>query len=1406
MNSCKNTALSLLVIFLSFAATLTAQDNELCTGFEDLPAGAVYGERTGYEAGDIFYAFDNIPVSLEAFNYLNGSSDFWNVSVWTDETGWNFGSGKKLFVSNINLRLDFRSLGTTANRVCVRIFDGGGENNFSVNGAPVQIFRSPMRNVDFPVEIAPGVTMTAAYDDPDNDFTGTLCFEGQIETLLIGGQEFAIDDLCYTLSTPPEYCSAEGLEGELTDCSEGGGYELKLALNAGAEAPANASYEVYVANEYIGDFEFENGTVNLSGIPIPDTTAVVAVCESGFVSGESPCCVYTLVERTVMCPPPPDCRIGELIISDVECITPNYFNATIDFEHRGTGETFKIIVGDGIFGEVRYDELPYRLQRIPLPPNPDATETVIGVCDVQSPNCCKRTFVELPCRTVQCEFGALRVSDITCNENGTYNTTLDFNFSGAATRFLLETNGGFREFFEVADLPIRLEGLPRPENTVRDRFFICFPDIIDTEEPCCEDIVFELPCPGPVCDIRDLTVSDIRCNENGSYNATLDFNHASGVQRFVVETGSGFRGEFNLADLPVRLEGLPLTAGARRDKLIVCLPEAATSAALCCDDLIIEVPCSGAGCGIRDLAINEIRCNDDGTYNATLNFNHTSGAQRFLLETEGGFREDFNLADLPIRLEGLPRPEGAARDKFSVCVPLSNSSSELCCGEQGIELPCETAPCEISNLQVVPSACDEEGRYQLRVNFRHNQSEGKFVLGVNDERRGIYRYSDLPLVLGPFAGPLETPLLITVFDQNNPECRARYQVEPFECEPPACELSELQVYDIECRDDGSYAATVDFSHRGAGERFTLHTRGGFRGEFSYAELPLRLENLPLRPTDDGFEFEDVFEICDVSTQGCCLRRPVFLPCDDSRCRFLDLRAEVEDCNEQQFYLRLSFTPQATGSLGYLVFIDGNIFGPFTYETPELRLGPFNADGAEVYDILLIDAVNPTCYAYTEIGPVDCEMGCRISDVRLSSEGCDREGKHRFLLNFNYRQPGNDLFEIFYGEERLGTIPLADLPYRFELQLPDEAPETATFKICINDQPDCCREVSIEIENCFNSNPENDRVWPGDANTDNIANHIDLLPIGLAFGTEGPARRQTGNIWEGLQAENWTASFADGTNYKHADTNGDGVINAADTLAIATNYNRTHGRVQPPVELPTTDLDPPIFVDLPEADDAANGTEFRIPIVLGAEESVVEDIYGVAFTLEFDPEVINPESVRLFYPATWIGEPGVNSITFDSLFAEDGYIEIALTRTDGNVVSGYGPIAYLGGIIDDIAGLHEIRVGIDRAVALNVLGDWIPLQGVETSVDLNDVSDEIGKIDLRRGLRLWPNPARDLLNIHNRAGLPVDWVEIIDPRGRRIGARLLQQSTVPVGNLPEGPYFLRMKIGKYVITERFVKTQ
>ena len=101
---------------------------------------------------------------------------------------------------------------------------------------------------------------------------------------------------------------------------------------------------------------------------------------------------------------------------------------------------------------------------------------------------------------------------------------------------------------------------------------------------------------------------------------------------------------------------------------------------------------------------------------------------------------------------------------------------------------------------------------------------------------------------------------------------------------------------------------------------------------------------------------------------------------------------------------------------------------------------------------------------------------------------------------------------------------------------------------------------------------------------------------------------------------------------------------------------------------------------------------------------MEDIYGFAFSLFFDPEFIDKASLWIEYPASWFGEKSVNMITLDTIFKE-GRIDMALTRTDLNEVSGYGQVAILHGIIDDIAGRHETDFQVDHimAVGLQLIG-------------------------------------------------------------------------------------------------------
>lgn len=75
------------------------------------------------------------------------------------------------------------------------------------------------------------------------------------------------------------------------------------------------------------------------------------------------------------------------------------------------------------------------------------------------------------------------------------------------------------------------------------------------------------------------------------------------------------------------------------------------------------------------------------------------------------------------------------------------------------------------------------------------------------------------------------------------------------------------------------------------------------------------------------------------------------------------------------------------------------------------------------------------------------------------------------------------------------------------------------------------------------------IYPGDANADNVVNHIDLLYVGKNFGFTGNPRTDTANTFAPQTAPTpWGFSYY-GVEVMYADCNGDGVIDANDTLAI-----------------------------------------------------------------------------------------------------------------------------------------------------------------------------------------------------------------------------------------------------------------
>ncbi|MBU0702204.1 T9SS type A sorting domain-containing protein [bacterium] len=84
-------------------------------------------------------------------------------------------------------------------------------------------------------------------------------------------------------------------------------------------------------------------------------------------------------------------------------------------------------------------------------------------------------------------------------------------------------------------------------------------------------------------------------------------------------------------------------------------------------------------------------------------------------------------------------------------------------------------------------------------------------------------------------------------------------------------------------------------------------------------------------------------------------------------------------------------------------------------------------------------------------------------------------------------------------------------------------------------------------------PEIMQVWPGDTNNDGSVNEQDIFPLAIYWNTIGSVRPDASMMWTGQpMLFPWTPAIA-----TYADSNGDGVVNSMDIMAVGINWGATH---------------------------------------------------------------------------------------------------------------------------------------------------------------------------------------------------------------------------------------------------------
>lgn len=320
------------------------------------------------------------------------------------------------------------------------------------------------------------------------------------------------------------------------------------------------------------------------------------------------------------------------------------------------------------------------------------------------------------------------------------------------------------------------------------------------------------------------------------------------------------------------------------------------------------------------------------------------------------------------------------------------------------------------------------------------------------------------------------------------------------------------------------------------------------------------------------------------------------------------------------------------------------------------------------------------------------------------------------------------------------------------------------------------------------------VWPGDCDYDLHANNVDLLSLGLAYGATGTARSGASNNWVAQPSADWTQAFTLGANYKHSDCNGDGAVNADDTLAISLNYNNTHPfKMQQPIY--NSDL-PDMYLTA-TADSVGPNSLVNVDIMLGRSIKPVDSIYAIAFTITYDPAYfLNAFTAGANFNSSWLGAIGNNMITLQKNLFSSGQIDLALTRTDhSNVSGGNGKIGTFsfrttpvtsvipGNIQLMITGVKAITA-TGRIISLNTLGD-----NVFFDPAMLDIPSYLNP-DL---ISVFPNPASDNFTVTLPFGMEHTSVELLNLIGQSVMTvkNVKQAAKLDVSSLPAGMY--QMKI-------------
>ncbi len=350
-------------------------------------------------------------------------------------------------------------------------------------------------------------------------------------------------------------------------------------------------------------------------------------------------------------------------------------------------------------------------------------------------------------------------------------------------------------------------------------------------------------------------------------------------------------------------------------------------------------------------------------------------------------------------------------------------------------------------------------------------------------------------------------------------------------------------------------------------------------------------------------------------------------------------------------------------------------------------------------------------------------------------------------------------------------------------------------------------ASHALNNCTNSavvalnvNTNCAIVWPGDANRDGQVDNTDVFELGLAANSTGAGRSGASNSWTGQYASAWSGTVSTGWNKAHADCNGDGTINANDTVAIGSNYSLTHAFKN---TNSTNGID--LYL-VPQNSEAYGGLWNVVDIILGDAGNNITQLYGAAFDLDFDQNMLENDSISLNYTPSFLNA-GAQNIEFRKTFFTAGKTYAANVRTNNNNVIGFGKIGELRfKLRNDLADNSSFNFGISNGKKTDAVGNMgtLSTSGFMNLTVNNNATGLSAKTKSINQVQFYPNPANGYLILNSTSRIKTTY-RLFDLTGRCVlSGEMTGLKTIDISALDAGVYVFDFETNQIHTQQKLIK--